>query len=627
MSAGHRAVIRILLLHWKSALKMLPAKECKRWIVFILLSITFGLSNVRLEVFAQRPSDQRSIKEEQRWKYFLDQLALEARTLMDQNTRSEALAAVADAYWELSPTDSTKLFFVALDLALSIEPAGKTHDLAVRRVITAAARRNGQLARDLVKEVLSKKDKTSNAQLTKTSLDLLKVDTAAAETVALSSVSGGISFDVAWFIFELNKQDSAAADRVYLAYLNNPNSGSLYQLLWLAGYPFGYVEAFGGSSNPAQFTGVFGVSSPTLTPNRELAIRFLETANQAMASTLELATQAPFEKREGLNSLVFFTLRYLRPEAERYRPDLRARWDDMEHLSAAAISPLRRSEIINKANEIFSSRRQSGGGPKAEQSSISEISELIERAERSRTSCERDSTYARVALKLAQEKDFQRAVAIADKISNLKMSANVIQFVHFDRALAAMSSRTPPNAGEAMQYAERVASYEHRTLLYILLAGLSLNQNESERAYEFLSNAYKLTEHIEEPAVRAGLLIGIANQFSKIDTTEPVRVLKEAIRALNQSQQLRIDQLSILRRVDLSCDGQPPIWYGGTESLSSSNLIETLVNLSQVDDEAAVQLARDLNPGANRVRVLAAIAGVAIKKAQASNPSNKPRRM
>jgi hypothetical protein len=299
----------------------------------------------------------------------------------------------------------------------------------------------------------------------------------------------------------------------------------------------------------------------------------------------------------------------------------------MEHLSAAAISPLRRSEIINKANEIFSSRRQSGGGPKAEQSSISEISELIERAERSRTSCERDSTYARVALKLAQEKDFQRAVAIADKISNLKMSANVIQFVHFDRALAAMSSRTPPNAGEAMQYAERVASYEHRTLLYILLAGLSLNQNESERAYEFLSNAYKLTEHIEEPAVRAGLLIGIANQFSKINTTEPVRVLKEAIRALNQSQQLRIDQLSILRRVDLSCDGQPPIWYGGTESLSSSNLIETLVNLSQVDDEAAVQLARDLNPGANRVRVLAAIAGAAIKKAQASNPSNKPRRM
>jgi hypothetical protein len=234
MSAGHRAVIRILLLHWKSALKMLPAKECKRWIVFILLSITFGLSNVRLEVFAQRPSDQRSIKEEQRWKYFLDQLALEARTLTDQNTRSEALAAVADAYWELSPTDSTKLFFVALDLALSIEPAGKTHDLAVRRVITAAARRNGQLARDLVKEVLSKKDKTSNAQLTKTSLDLLKVDTAAAETVALSSVSGGISFDVAWFIFELNKQDSAAADRVYLAYLNNPNSGSLYQLsLWV----------------------------------------------------------------------------------------------------------------------------------------------------------------------------------------------------------------------------------------------------------------------------------------------------------------------------------------------------------------------------------------------------------
>lgn len=605
---------------------MMPSKRCKWWSALILISITFGLSYVCLEAFAQRPTDQRSSKEELRWKYFLDQLALEARTLSDQNTRSEALAAVADAYWEISPGDSTKLFFVALELAFSSD-SEVSRDLAVRRVIASAAKRNGQLARNLVKEVLTKKDKASNTQLTKTSLDLLKVDTAAAETVALSSVSAGVSFDVAWLIFELNKQDSAAADRVYLAYLNHPNSKSLHQLLWLAGYPFGYVEAFGGSSNPAQFTGVFGVSSPTLTPNRELANRFLETASQAMAATLELATQAPFERRESLNSLVFFTLIYLKPEAERYRLDLRARWADMEQLSTAAISPTRRNEILNKAREIFSSRRPSGSDPKLEQSSISETAELIERAERARTSCERDTTYARVALKLAHEKDFQRAVAIADKIYNLKMNANLIQFVNFDRALAFMASKTDPNASEAIHYADRVASYEHRTLLYILLAEISLNQNERERAYELLSNASKLAEHVEEPAVRAGLLIAIADKFSKIDTIEPVRVLKEAIRALNQSRQPGIDQLSISRRVDLSCDDQNPVWYGGTELLSSSNLIETLVKLSQVDDETAVQLARDLNPGTNRVRVLAAIAGAAIKKVKASDRSNKSRGM
>ncbi|HEX5886846.1 MAG TPA: hypothetical protein VFY67_20045, partial [Pyrinomonadaceae bacterium] len=481
-------MIPVLLLHFKSALHAWSSKECKRWIVFILLPITFGLCNVRSEAFAQRPDiDQRTSKEELRWKYFLDQLALDARTLSDQNTRSEALAAVADAYWEFSPIDSRKLFSNALELALSIEPAGKNRDLAVRRVISSAAKRDAQLSRDLVKEVLSKKDKAANTQLTKTSLDLLKVDTAAAETVALSSVSAGLSFDVAWFIFELNKRDSAAADRVYLAYLNQPNTRNLHQLLWLAGYPFGYVEAFGGSSNPVQFTGVSGISSPTLIPNRELAHRFLETANEAMAATLEFANQAPVERREGLNSLVFFTLRYLKPEAERYRPDLRARWDEMEQLSAAAISPTRRSEILNKTNEIFSSRRSSGEGPKLEQNSIPETTEMIERAEKAGTSCERDTTYARVALKLAQEKDFQRAVAIADKISNLKISANVTQFIHFDRALAAMSSKESPNASEAVQHADRVTSHEYRTLLYTLLAGISLTQNDRERAYELLT--------------------------------------------------------------------------------------------------------------------------------------------
>jgi hypothetical protein len=63
------------------------------------------------------------------------------------------------------------------------------------------------------------------------------------------------------------------------------------------------------------------------------------------------------------------------------------------------------------------------------------------------------------------------------------------------------------------------------------------------------------------------------------------------------------------------------------ESISNSNLIDSLVSLSQLDDEAAVLLARDLNPSSNRVRVLAAIAGAAVKKAKASDRSSKSRGM
>ena len=583
-----------------------------RWIVFILVPVIFCISGPRLS--AQRAdTDLLSSKNALRWRYFLDQLSLEARTLSDENTRAEALAVVADAYWELAPNDSKKLFFAALDLALSTESIGKSRDSAVHQVITAAARRDNQLARDLIEKVLTKKDKQSNKQLIKTSLDLLKVDKTAAEMVALSSISAGLSLDVAWFIFELHKLDSAAADRVYLAYLNHPNSRSLHQLIWLAGYPFGYVEAFGGASNPTQFVGVFGLRSPALSVNRVFANRFLEAAHQSIAATVESASQASAEKREGLHSLVFFTLKYLRPEAERYRPDLRAWWDEMEQLAAAGINPIRRQEVLDKANSIFSARPRSGTQT-PEQNSVSDTTQTLERAERMAAGCERDTTYAQVALKSAYEKDFQKAVVIADKISDLKIRSNLIQFVYFDKALAAMSSDTLTNIDEAVQHADRITSYEHRTLLYVMLAKISLTRNNRERAYELLLNASKLAQHVEESAPRAGLLITIANQISEIDTIEPIRVLKEAIRAVNKIGEPRIDQLSVLRKVDLSCDDKNPLWYGTTESIANSDLIETLVKLSRQDEETAIQLARDLIPAANRVRVLAAIAGAAVKR-------------
>ena len=119
------------------------------------------------------------------------------------------------------------------------------------------------------------KDRESRVEPIGAAIDLLQTDLKAAESIALASSHLGPSLDSAWLIFELQKQDSAAADRVYLTYLNNVNRGMPNQLLWLAGYPFGYVEAFGGSTDPLQFTGMYGVRSSTLTANPALARRFL----------------------------------------------------------------------------------------------------------------------------------------------------------------------------------------------------------------------------------------------------------------------------------------------------------------------------------------------------------------
>ncbi len=177
-----------------------------------------------------------------KWTSLLDQLTVESRTHADEPRRSEALSYVADAYWELAPDKSRKLFSEALDLALSIEKE-RERQVAVNLVIVKAAKRDHALAKTFTEVMVERK---SRGLALRSSLALIESDLSAAETVALTASQAGASFDSAWLIFELHKRDASAAARVYLAYLNSPNSQALNKLLWLAGYTFGYGEAIGG---------------------------------------------------------------------------------------------------------------------------------------------------------------------------------------------------------------------------------------------------------------------------------------------------------------------------------------------------------------------------------------------
>ena len=56
-----------------------------------------------------------------RWQYMLDDLALEARTVNQEDKRPLLIAEVADAYWNLDREKSRGLFVSAIDAALALE--------------------------------------------------------------------------------------------------------------------------------------------------------------------------------------------------------------------------------------------------------------------------------------------------------------------------------------------------------------------------------------------------------------------------------------------------------------------------------------------------------------------------
>jgi hypothetical protein len=545
-----------------------------------------------------------------RWTSLLDQQIIDARSLADE-TRPDAMVSIADAYWEFSPDKSRELFVAALQSAFSIEKEN-TRQLALNRIISAAAKRDPQLAKTLTRSLLDRDNGPKHAIAT--AVELLSSDTQTAEAIALSSVAFGPSFDSAWLIFQLQKRDSAAADRVYSAYLNSPNSRTLPKLLWLAGYPFGNGEMFGGAMDPVQFTGMSGLRVEILTPNRDLAIAFLSAADQTIAAAISSLNGATPEQVEAVNSLVFFTVTYALPEIEEYRPDLYARWAALGVQSSQAIGPDHRLAIANKLQAILADRNRARSqnfdhGPSVE--------EALENADQLTGSCQRDAVYAKVSLDLSFKSDFKRALSIADKISGLELRSSVIQFIYYDMA-AAKGSIT---VDEALKYANRVESPEQRALLLLNLSVALSKDSKEEESKQLVLDAINLSERVAEPSARAAVLVAIGKQLSESDFEDRFRVLKNAAGLLNRNKQIRIDQLSVWRRVDLGCEQKGVAWHGGR--VANLSFTDGLVRFSQSHEDEALQLALELDPGVNRIRAVAAVAGAAIKRVKAEEGAKK----
>lgn len=550
-----------------------------------------------------------------KWTDLLDKLVIEARTLSDETLRSEVMTSVADAYWELSQVRSRELFSSALDLAL-LNETGQNPHAAVTRVISSAAKRDSQLARKLTQVLLDRKNQNDPA--INAAIDLLDFDSKTSEAIALASSSLGASYEAAWFIFQLQKRDRGAADRVYNAYLLNPNSRSLNRLLWIAGYPFGYGEGFGGATDPIQFVGFSGYDFGGQRANPALANQFLSVADQTTTATLILAGSASPEEAEALTSLVFFAVTYLLPEAEKYRPDLYVRWATLKNETSQRINPGHRAAILSKLANILSERERSRNKTTDDQESSEEV---FENAEKLASSCQRDAIYAKAALQFSYKKNFKRAMLVADKISALDLRVNVIQFVYYDMSVAGTAPESSINIDDALRYANRVESPELHALLLVKLAAFLSKNGDPDQVEQLLFDATKLAEHVVKPSVRAGVLLAIEKQLAESDPDDRFRLLTDAVSAVNRDKDTRIDQLSVERRVSFGCQSEKPTWYG--ESVAQFNLIDSILRFSDSREDAAVQLALDIAPGVNRVRTLASVAGAAVKRINAETAAKK----
>lgn len=552
-----------------------------------------------------------------RWRSMLDQLQDQARAVPEETIRPQLMAEVANVYWTLDKDKSAELFTSAFNAAIELKGNPRDTGAAVRRVLSLAAKRDASLGKRLSERLIevSAKDTRFSSSPLEVATELLKTDAKTAAQFAEGSAPLGLSSDAAGvFILNLAQNDIAAADKVYRAYLTKLAAVPrvpLSQLMWLAGYPFGYGEAYGFQGS-LRIVGLGGRQIPGLLPNPALARPFLAIASRSVQKTLELAVSAPPQQRDLMNGVALFVTTYLLPEVQRHRPEAASDWQLLSQQALSGTPVGLQQEVSGQFQFVLSNRSIAEKQSRAPDYHTNEnILDALERSAKLPEGCERDRAYAGAVLSIGHAKDHSRALATTEQIKDLSLRESVVQFLHYNMATAAIEAG---NLDDARRYVKRVDNRQQSTLLYVKMAGAALRQKDPVLASLLLAEMRQMAGGISEHAERAAVLLASAGVYAQFDPLLAGQAVKDAIRAINQSGRRNIDTFSVLRRVKLACPGDThERWYGSSEQVERFSLLESLALLSKTDVEGSILIAQEIEDTATRIRALIAIAKTAIE--------------
>ncbi|HXQ70023.1 MAG TPA: hypothetical protein VN844_06030 [Pyrinomonadaceae bacterium] len=582
-------------------------------IMLCLLITLIACAPVPASQSEAKKQNQKSVRDESpdviQWKYLLATLATEARSLLKEKDRPYALAAVADAYWNLDRETARALFMAALDSACSPRDGEKCDSLAVHHVLAIATKRDVALTRTLLKAI-AEKQKPGDLEDTPLSvaLDVLETDPNGAAKLAEAFVPNGLSSGAAnTLIFRLARQDIVLANQVYGGYLNKFATDSklpLSQLISFAGYAFGYSEFYGLTQGaPPQLYGVSSRPISNLSLNPALVKLFLDLTFQRISESVERAAQMVGAEREHLTTINLFAIAYLLPEVGKYYPNALPAWERLQQRAMIGTTAIQLEQVGQQVQSINERRARAQRFDDAPQLSAEQEAEaMIERAEKLSNSCQRDKEYSKASLILGSSKQTKRALAIADRISDLKQRDGVMQFLFHEMAVAAR------DAGEWTEMREKsksISTPEVVAVLYIKAADV-VHLKDGITSAELISEALKNAERISDPGVRAGVLLGAAAVQVKMDVFPGLEVLKTAIKTVNQGTAKGQNGFSFLMKVSLACPGDDE-WYGARISLANSTLYEVLPLFAAHNVEETLLIARSLEDASTKIQALASV--------------------
>lgn len=545
----------------------------------LLLMVLISVQALPQEVARTSEKDLKRQRERAQAVLMVEQTASDAPLWDDRKSAVLALADAADLSWEQAPASARKWLAKAWELIDSVveEPPNpslkefinRSHKSELQSIVLRVAHAHDRaLAETFIKsledkELTEKKERGAFDDRTARSEQFLRLAQQAVDTnpdlafaLAQRSLVDGLSFTLQNVLTSLRRKSVDLSNRLFDLALAR-FSGSVTdpgEAEVLAGYLFQPGMTFSTNSagsvimsmNPMQRSDPVVAQSE---PQRARA--FLVAAYQAFL-TRPMQTETPEAKMRAQKIWVFGTR-----NLGRY------------HTFATEFAGPARNFLAQLQTQIypegrgdpFSRDRQSGTGsdsttkPRSEKEIYeARIADLEDRADKEAEPTAKKQAYVNAALAV-DATDYERAKRIAEKIADDDLRSDVVSYVLYRAALAYVTQK---DIDKALELATKLSNVQRRAMVKIAVAQSSLTSAgegkpepeeltvHQQRAFDLLRDVERDMKKETPSANAAKILLGRATLLGRLDKGQTLVSLSDAVLVINK-----------LETFDLN-DGSPP---------------------------------------------------------------------
>jgi hypothetical protein len=562
----------------------------------------------------------------------------------DHRTAVGVLCQASDLLWDDDPDRARDWLTRAWELTSKVGAAevkgqarrtrNESPESSLRwAILEVAHRRDPQLADRLIERLTDQKeeagggqprgvfdDRTARSeQLLNLALRNINADPVLAVSLAERSLSDGISFQLQLVLMLLHQRDRAAANRLFDAALSRLETGfaDASEGQVIAAYLFtpGRITGAGreGGTVLAVVANAPNFSRTPAEADVARARSFLRVMQRALLNAPVPPDNAPSRAQE-LAALILS----LRDGYRQYAPDLLPEIEQRLAQLLPDLAAANRDKAPAPApSESMRAALAAGDG----EFGRLYVDALEEAADKETDHLARKLAFARAALATDAD-DFPRGRSIAAKINEPELRGEVVSFLAYRAALAALKRKRPD---EAVALASESKPLPRAAVLvsvaqHLIAEARSKGDRQSTaRPQEILSDAEKLLNAAavsgESLRVRVGLVAAIAS----IDTVRALGAANELVVLINGAGSF-----------DANATGTPRLF--GLTGLASHveapgvgsgyGLKDVFVPLAEVDFDGSVYLAGKLTAPAARGVCMMAIAGKILGKHLRAKPAS-----